>query len=182
LNDIFFFSAPQLKRDPLGCHIALMLILRRIRGLMGTALIWAMLWSLVGAALAIYNLIREGPERPGIELQYIAWVAVFYGAWGAISGAMFALVLAAAERRRSLNDLSMLRFTIWGSLAAVALPILYILFFNGLLVVELVPSLALFAVTAGLGAMCAGLTLGLARRAPKDLITKDTDSGSLTSA
>jgi len=146
-------------------------VLRRLRATLSIALIWALVWLPMGLALALYADSRPAQpsdviSRPvSIPLFVTAWTA-----WGAVSGAAFALVLAVTERRRTIANLSTLRTAIWGALGAVALPLL-------LTVIDVVRTpvglrgyswqfpLLILAVSATLGAACATATLTLARRA-----------------
>jgi hypothetical protein len=88
--------------------------------------------------------------------------------WGALSGAIFAVVLAIAERSHTLAELSFARVAVWGAIGSLALP-------AGLTIADLVrtafPSewrfvLIALAIAAALGAGCAAGTLALARRVP----------------
>jgi hypothetical protein len=93
----------------------------------------------------------------------------FLGLWttlGAASGAIFALLLARFERRRSLHELSARRLAIWGATAGAAIPIV-----GSFLLVSLVTDVSLgsdapivFAALALLGASCAWATIAIARR------------------
>ncbi len=72
---------------------------------------------------------------------------------GLISGCLSALVLAAAERHKTLGDLSLWRTAHWGALSAGVWP--FITPGNNMMVVILAP----------FGAACAAGTLAIARRA-----------------
>jgi hypothetical protein len=116
--------------------------LRRVRGVVGTALAWAAAWAI-----------------PGLLAGVPLWILA-----GAISGAGFAVVFATAERQRRLEDLSLKRMAAWGALgavvsAALATPLLVVLTGGAL---EIVPFLA--AVTV-LGAGSAVGTVAIAKRA-----------------
>ena len=116
--------------------------LRRLRGMLGMAVAWAVAWA-VPALLA------------GVPLWILA---------GAISGAGFAVVFATAERERRLEDLSLKRMAVWGALgavvsAAVATPLL-LLATGGAL--EVVPFLIAVSM---LGAGSAVGTVAIAKRA-----------------
>ena len=131
-----------------------MSILRRIRGAVSVALIWAVAWLPIGVLVAIW--------KGWLSTPFLAvWTAL-----GASAGAVFALLLATLERRRTLEDLSTRRLTIWGALGGAALPVV-----GSLLIDLLVPNVSLagdapavFGVMALLGAACAWATLRIARR------------------
>jgi len=147
-----------------------MSILRWLRGILGTAVTWAVLWSSIGTVLAVITIVLNGGPDVASLLKYTFWVAAFYAVWGAVSGGMFALVLTATERRRSLADLSLLRIVIWGAVGALAVPILFITVVGGA-DIQLVPTVPFFAITAGLGGLSSGSTLLLARRQHRDLLS-----------
>ena len=157
-----------------------MQIWKRIRGIVGTALSWAIPWSLTGVALAITTIVFGA--YPGIRgiLEFVGLVATFYGIWGAISGGIFAVVLAAAEHRRALKELTMGRVIAWGAVGSLIVPLLFVILLSRVYDDALIPSLPLFAIPAALGAVSAAGTLSLARRAEKQLAGRDV--GSLTSA
>jgi len=150
-------------------------LLQRLRGLAGTALLWAAVWLLVGLAFGVYQ--AETRSRPDVPIafpwfQIIATATAIWTVWGAVSGAVFALVLTLAERRHALSELSMPRFALWGALGAIALPAIY------LLVVAIQerdpemfgPFALILSVCAALGAVAAVGTLALARRGPSDSV------------
>ena len=128
MNDYSFFSAPQLERGPLGCPISL----RRLRGLVGASLMWAVLWVPLGILFGVVRYLRtppsdvfgalEVPPRPP-ALPIIAGSTIGFAVWGAIVGFIFAVTLLAAERKRTLQQLSARRMALWGAVAAAALPV-----------------------------------------------------------
>jgi hypothetical protein len=146
-------------------------MLRRFRAALSIALFWALVWLPLGVALGLYAGSRPPQPydvlgRPVALLNFVtAWTM-----WGALSGGVFAVVLAAAERRRTIENLSTARTAVWGALGGVALPLL-------LIVIDMLRTpvgvrgyswrfpLLVLAVSAALGAGCAAATLGLARRA-----------------
>jgi hypothetical protein len=131
-------------------------ILRRIRGAASVALIWAAAWLPVGVLVAAWK----------------GWLSPeFLGVWtllGACAGAVFAILLATLERRRTLEDLSPRRLTMWGALGGAALPV------GGSLLIDLLvrgtsltgDAPVIFGILALLGAACAWATLRIARRDP----------------
>ena len=143
---------------------------RRLRAAFSIAVLWALVWVPVGLALAFFA--AASPPRPSDLISRPVAVPQFLAVWtlwGAFSGATFALVLAVAERRRTIGSLSLSRTALWGGLGAAALPIL-------LVAVDVVRTPAglrgygwtfpglILVVSALLGACCAGATLLLARR------------------
>jgi hypothetical protein len=133
---------------------------RRLRGTLGLASLWAAVWLPTGVLLSLVL------GWTGHSLRLPSW---YLGAWtvlGASSGAVFAMLLALFERRRSLQDLSVRRLSIWGAAAGAALPIagslLLVAFVSGLSLSSDAP--VVFAVLALLGASSAWATLTIARR------------------
>jgi hypothetical protein len=137
-------------------------LLRRLRGIAATAVVWGLLWLPFGLALAL----ASGPPS---ECLYCPphWLLRFvaaWSAWGAFSGALFAVILIVMERSRTLFELKASRTAVWGALAALVLPLaLTILDLVSFSSVEGSTAVA-FAVALALGAPCAVLTLKLARR------------------
>src|SRR5262245_19822214 len=106
-----------------------MLLLRRLRGVLGTALVWAIVWCLAGSAIiapAVWWYGKTHDEGPASFGEILLAVMMNLSAWGAVSGAVFALLLAIAERRRTVNELSMGRVVGWGPIGGAALPLIAI--------------------------------------------------------
>ncbi len=100
---------------------------------------------------------------PGFVIRFLT----LWTLWGALSGAIFAVVLAVAERRHTLVELSFARVAVWGAMGSLALP-------AALTILDVVratsPSEWRFVfialgIAGALGAGCAAGTLALARRA-----------------
>lgn len=117
--------------------------LRRIRGVIGTALTWGVGWSLVGLAGGV---------------PVLNW-----GVPGVIAGAGFAVALAIAGRRRTLSEIPVWSAAGWGALGTVgavlvATPLLFLM----MPALKIVPFIGVLAV---LGAGSGAGTLAVARRA-----------------
>ena len=128
-------------------------IFRRLRGLLGTAASWGLAWF--GAAALFFGARTLGLSSLGMVLSVSAGV----GAAGFIAGAGFSVVLSIAERRKSIGDLSLGRFAVWGCLGSILAggPLLL-----GLPSAELLAALAMLGT---LGAASSSVTLALARSA-----------------
>ena len=89
--------------------------LRRIRGAVGMGLTWAVVWAVVAVLIGLL----VDPDGSADEM----WPAI--GAYpGFLGGVVFSVVLAAAGRRRSLDDLSIGRVAAWGAGAGLLVGIL----------------------------------------------------------
>lgn len=125
-------------------------LLRKLRGVIGTGLAWGAAWAAIMAAVGVVvGVVRpeeidagEGPLRVGTIMGMV----------GFISGTAFGALLAFAERRKTLLDLSPGRAAMWGILASAAFPLL-----TG-------RADAVF-VLCPLGAACAAASVAIARRA-----------------
>ncbi|HEY2378300.1 MAG TPA: hypothetical protein VGH98_20145 [Gemmatimonadaceae bacterium] len=106
------------------------MILRRLKAIVVTAGIWAAAWLPLGF---LYGLLVFWQSRPSDALldktvdpwPIIGRMMIVWTLWGAVVGAMFALGVLVAERRRSLGELSAWRFGILGGLAAAMLPVYF---------------------------------------------------------
>lgn len=129
-------------------------ILRRLRGIVGTAITWGAGWALVGAALSTIVGIVDPPAIDAGEGPLS--IARIIGTVGLVIGAFFASVFTLAEgKRKSIAELSLLRATAWGMIGAAILPL-----------ATTMPNNVLFN-TVPLGALSALGTVLLARRAAR---------------
>lgn len=137
--------------------------LRRLRGAIGMGLTWAAAWFGVGMVL----LLIVGPDAADVPFP------LGFGALGFLAGISFSVVLGVIEGRRSFDQMSLPRFAGWGAVGGVLLSALFVLAAglggNALLGLAFVFGLS--------GAVCAGSSLALARRAtdPESLAGADED-------
>jgi hypothetical protein len=103
-----------------------MSVLRKLRGMLGMAVVWGIAWAPLGA---LWMLIEWADAQLGVGREFLvpmpplAAPMIMCGSWGFIAGAIFSLVLAAAERRRGgLAGLSLERTAAWGALGGLVLP------------------------------------------------------------
>ena len=96
--------------------------IRKLLAALNIGIAWGAAWAALFALLSIVIGIvdpdsidaGEGPVRiGGIGLVV-----------GFMSGATFASILAFAENRKSIRDISLLRAALWGAVAGAALPLL----------------------------------------------------------
>jgi uncharacterized membrane protein len=129
----------------------------------------AIAWIPLGALVAIAELLIVG--RPITMSRVFAGTPV-YAAVGAFCGLAFGLALAAAERKRTFESLTMGRFVALGVGSALVIPVTAILAdFGGFTTSGMAYALALFGVPGGISAAA---LLSIARRAPPQLESADT--------
>ncbi len=161
-------------------------MLRLVRAILVTGILWGFVWLSVGAAVGFVQYQRGGlidllPPPPGFMLATITRFMLEWGLLGAINGALFAVLLAIAERGRTVATLSMRRVALWGAVGTLILPAFVLLvgvllFGSSGLFVKVVPMLSILV----LGAGCAATMFLMARRASD--VADHRAPGSLTSA
>ena len=128
--------------------------LRRLRGLVGISLTWAVLWVPLGWLASVVDAVARG--RP-VEALFWSDVRTLMTI-GAICGFLFGMVLAAAAKRKTFEQLTLGRTALWGVAAGMVIPGVFAVF-NGI-------GAALSGVI-GYGAVCAVAamtTLAVAKR------------------
>lgn len=100
------------------------MLLRRLRGILTTAALWAIPWSAFGLLAGVAYRLGLFPgffiqTRPGLGGIVVA-LGLAGAVVGAVNGAVFASLLLLAERKRSLGDLRASRTGVWGGLATGA--------------------------------------------------------------
>ena len=84
-------------------------MLRRLRGILSLAVLWAMVWLLAGVVVELAFRWSAGSPRHGLHFQdLLGWTGL-----GAFSGAVFAALIALFERRRTFDELSVKRLASW---------------------------------------------------------------------
>ena len=97
-------------------------LVRRLRGALGISLTWGALWATIGLVLGvIVGVVSPDQVEPGEGPGRIAAVLGFAGL---LSGLGFAGLFSFAERRRTIQELSLGRVALWGLLGAAAIPLL----------------------------------------------------------
>ena len=125
---------------------------RRIRGVIGMGVTWAVAWSAAGTIPRW--VLGFNPDAP---------FPIIFGVLGFAAGVAFSGLLVLTERRRSLDQMSLRRFAGWGAVGGLLLSALFAraasLDWGDLLTI--VPTFALAS------AVCAAGSLALARRAAR---------------
>lgn len=144
-------------------------LLRRIRGVLGTAAVWASCWMILTLPLALWESLPL-PEQQ--RLRFVLRNAVEWGKWGVVSGAGFALLMLLAERHSTLHQLRAWRSALWGALGAQVLPAtIYILAPSGYPLSTASPAYLAFA--CGFSAILgAGSAVGMVRLARGSALTR----------
>lgn len=122
---------------------------RRLRGAIGVGLTWAAAWF--GAGMILLFIVGFGAADVPFPL--------FFGLLGFLAGAVFSGILGMVERRRSFDQLSLVRFAGWGALGGLLL--------SGVVSLAAGPTenfTVVATVFALAGAVSAAGTLALARR------------------
>jgi len=141
-------------------------ILRKIRGIIGNGLTWAAAWIGLGAGLG---------ALAGFPLGSLFRLALSNSVGGFIAGASFALILSVAERKRTLEDLSLKRVALWGAiggLVVTCIPLAFgapLAFLMGPLVIN-----------GGIGAALASGSVAMAKRADRRRLDPGVESGVLS--
>ena len=139
--------------------------LRRLRGIIGTGLTWAVGWTVINTGLVLLA---------GLPLRFFGAIALSNLVSGFLAGGTFAVILSIAERRRSLEDLSLKRAAQWGGIGGIflrlaALPLILPV---GLPLPSILMPLVIDSLT---GAGLASGSVALARRAEGSLIGSHDD-------
>lgn len=87
-------------------------MLRKLRGIVGMGITWAVVWAALGAALGLVVGMVSPEQLDGGEGPLL--FARVLGIAGFISGAGFAVMLSFLERGRTIRDISLSRVALWG--------------------------------------------------------------------
>ena len=115
LRDNFAFGADVVYRE-----VVVREWLRRLRGMLGMGLTWALGWALFGLLIGVMSKLLPG-------LPWDAFFRVFdaplpaLAVPGLVGGALFSIVLGIAGRRRRFDELSLPRVAAWGALGGLLL-------------------------------------------------------------
>jgi hypothetical protein len=150
-------------------------LMRRVRGVVGTMGVWAVVFGAAGVA-GLIPLSFLGFQFPQ-SFRFVANVFVRWGLAGAGTGCLFATALLLGERRRTLAALSPRRFTAWGFLAGAIVPmgiaIICEMTGRSSVAINLRAGIVFAGICGAAGAALAAATLRAARRAPVSLDDED---------
>jgi len=137
--------------------------LRRLRGIIGTGLTWAVGWAVLWS-VPVFILSRFGVFE-GFYLEVFLRAALAVAGGGFIAGSAFGVLLSAFERRKKLEDLSLKRISLLGGIGGLALAAIFgITLWAPILVLTV------------LGVGFASGTVALAKRADTKLIEGEEES------
>jgi hypothetical protein len=96
------------------------MILRRLRGIAITAILWAIPWALIaGSVAALAALVLRVRANPARVFGQGSRIGLY---WGLAAGALFASALMLAEQTRGFAGLTRARGALWGALAGIWFP------------------------------------------------------------
>ena len=95
--------------------------MRRLRAILATSVLWALAWALT--SVLFFLVVGLFVERAILSPDYFLIGGLAWTTWGALNGAGFAALLALAERRQTIDELSTSRVALWGALGGGALPL-----------------------------------------------------------
>jgi hypothetical protein len=135
-------------------------VLRRIRGALVLASGWAVVWMVVGIGVQLLGPFLRAGRFAAALIEVTAWTIT-----GFVSGALFSGVLAIAERRRTIAQLSAPRIALWGAVGGSLVPgVLSVLAISSTGIGLTPRAYPMFLGMVGLGAICGTTMLGLSRR------------------
>src|SRR5688572_3836917 len=143
-------------------------MLRRIRAALVLSVLWGIAWLPLGiGAMLLFGYYQDLPTAVR-ELG-------FFMLLGAASGAVFSTLVAAFERRGTVDRLSPPRLALWGGTAGGLIPVLLAVIVKAQLgddVQLATEAPLLLAGIAAFGTACGWATLWLALRAREDLASR----------
>ena len=146
--------------------------LRRIRGIVGTGLAWAVGWGGLFGAIILGVILWGavfGPDDALEGLELFPLLKMVYGAGqvGFLGGCAFGAVFSVLERHKNLKEITFKRVALWGVLGGLAVVALFYAIYG-------TPIGGIQYVVLGIGSATG--TVALAKRADRKLIEGDGDS------
>lgn len=126
--------------------------LQRLRGVVGTALTWAVGWCIAGMLIGTTGLFGNLAL-----VEYVIFGGVF-AVLGFIGGTAFSVVLSLIEGRRRFDQMSLSRFAVWGAIGGALMSLTVTALGEG-------GGLATWVFYMALGSGSAAGSLAVARRA-----------------
>jgi hypothetical protein len=147
-------------------------ITRRLRGLVGMATTWGVCFAALSSLFFLGIRLAGSLPLEMFGARAVIAIAARGFVFGALAGALFSLVLVAAERRRTLSGLSSGRVALWGFLGTAVIPFVSVALSSPKAALQLPISIIVAGtLTYGaIGSAVATMILGVARRAPAQTI------------
>jgi len=93
---------------------------RRVRGVALISLIWAPLWAVMFGAFLLALEFLLGPSNEP-SFVFMIWTI---GQVGFVTGTVFGILLALGENGKAVEQISLMRVTLWGALSAAVFPVM----------------------------------------------------------
>lgn len=135
--------------------------LRKLRAMLGMGITWGVAGFGIGLPLSLVVLPFQGVP---LTLAFMVESALQLAVFGVFAGTGFGAILAAAERKRSFDDLSLPRVGLWGALAGSLFPVVTLLVDGALSLEAIRWNLPVFGMTIAVGAGLSAGTLWIARK------------------
>lgn len=148
-------------------------LFRRLRGIIGTGLTWAIGWGVAGTALHFVFSLFGYAGFLASSLMVDVLVPAFMGLLG---GSVFAGGLVLTERRGLLGELHLGRAAAWGALAGLVGPVLVAVFGADIVWLGLRDIWPFFLGTGLLGASGGAAMTAIARSGTRPSIEANTDA------
>ncbi len=131
---------------------------RRIRGILGTGLVWGALGGIIGVVGGVIGAMTD----PGTLAEWLLSLGLGFSGFGFLAGSGFAAVLSLLEGRTTMEELSRGRAAAWGGLAGFILPLTLVAALSGG-ALPLLPAVASATVFGGITALLGAGTVHIAR-------------------
>jgi hypothetical protein len=142
-------------------------LLRRLRGAIGMGIFWALGGAFLGGLIELLdNIGVPWGWIDGVDM----WIPLF-AIPGFFGGIAFSLVLGIAGHHRKFEELSLLKFTLWGAISGLLLGGAALLLGTQVAVLFVLGAPALFCATAATG------TLALARMGERPALPAGGEEG-----
>jgi hypothetical protein len=156
------------------------MLLRRLRGIATTALLWGIAWAVIlGSIGALATLILRVRVGPGTAFYQGCLAGLF---WGVASGALFASALMLAEQTRGFEGLTRLRGLVWGTVSGLWVPMILGVAFGSNALAMMSAGWPAYVVTAVMGALSGTGMVALASPATRPAIASSLGARALPEA
>ena len=133
-------------------------LVRRLRGILGTGLVWGALGGVIGVVGGVIGAMTD----PAPLAEWLLSLGLGFSGFGFLAGSGFAAVLSLLDGRKRLEELSRGRAAAWGGLAGFILPLTLVAALSGG-ALPLLPALASAGVFGGITALLGAGTVHVAR-------------------